>query len=456
MQFSSMVNAENSISVVKDETLPISGHVLGMQPRRSRWQPLLLFFGFLAIYHINGKPQAEIDCVPAPYTAWALVQHGNLDLRHYAEIKPMIGSAVTELPDGTLLSRYPPGSAISAVPVVTPFALICEQPLRSTLMLHLGKLVGAIYAAGAVSVFFLLCQTLVPRAAWPATLLFGLGTGLWSVASQASWMHGPATFWLCLALYVLLRFEASVTWALIVSGVTLGMAVITRPTTALFLLPTMLVVFRFGGFRPLMILGLSAAVPIGLMLAFNYNYFANPFAGGYREEAKQWTTPLWLGMPGLLVAPSRGLLIYTPALLLLPLGVGALIRSQIIVSFRRFLVFGWLAAGFATIMVYARWHAWWGGWCFGPRFLCETMPILCLVFGLGYQGLQTVAQQRFALTLVGLSVLVQFVGVFGHQMKWNARHDIPDQGRSLFSIRDTQIQAHVLHLLRLDRGARTP
>lgn len=454
MQFDSIACSDNSTSMVEAVSRQNMRGSVNVHSRKTARQAAAVFIGFLAIYHLNGKPQAEIDCVPAPYTAWALVQHGDFDLRHYAEIKPMIGSAVTELPDGTLLSRYPPGSAISAVPVVAPFALSREEPLRSTLMLHLGKLVGAIYAAGAVALFFLLCRALVAHAAWPATLLFGLGTSLWSIASQASWMHGPATFWLCLAFYLLLRLEGITVSAQIIAGLSFGMAVLTRPTAVLFLVPALLAVGRFAGIRSLVRLGMSAAAPIGLMLAFNYCYFANPFAGGYRDEAKQWTTPVWLGLPGLLLAPSRGLLIYTPALLLLPFGIGALVRSRSIVYFRRFLIIGWLAAGFATIIIYAHWHAWWGGWCFGPRFLCETMPIFCLVFALGFQGLQSVAQQRFALTLVGLSILVQFVGVFGHQMKWNARHDIPDQGRSLFSIHDTQIQAHILHLLRLDRDAR--
>ena len=35
----------------------------------------------LAVYLANGRPRPEVDCVAAPYEAWALVRHGQLDPR---------------------------------------------------------------------------------------------------------------------------------------------------------------------------------------------------------------------------------------------------------------------------------------------------------------------------------------------------------------------------------------
>jgi hypothetical protein len=108
------------------------------------------------------------------------------------------------------------------------------------------------------------------------------------------------------------------------------------------------------------------------------------------------------------------------------------------------LLLSWLAAAGATLLFYARWYDWRGGWCFGPRFLCETMPILCLLFAVAYSGLPTGWPRRLAAWLVALSVAIHLVGMFGYgaHPEWNLRHELPDQGRCLFSFNDTQIEAH--------------
>jgi hypothetical protein len=72
------------------------------------------------------------------------------------------------------------------------------------------------------------------------------------------------------------------------------------------------------------------------------------------------------------------------------------------------------------------------------------MPILCLLFAVAYSRLAAAWQRRFANGLVALSATVHLVGVFGYSgyVEWNARHSQRDQGRSLFQVRDTQVEAH--------------
>jgi hypothetical protein len=147
----------------------------------------------------------------------------------------------------------------------------------------------------------------------------------------------------------------------------------------------------------------------------------------------------------LLAAPSRGVLVYSPALLLVPLGAVVLWRRPPEHGrLRRDLVLAWLATAAGTIVYYARWHAWAGGWCYGPRFLCEMMPALCLAFALAYSHFQARWQQSAAQALVALSVAVHVVGLFGYPgyPAWCERHTLPDQGRCLFELHDTQIEAH--------------
>lgn len=418
-------------------------------PRRAVLVTALgLFCGCLLVYHLNGRPHAGFDTVGAPYTAWSIIRHGSLDLRRYAELEDFVGTAIFALPDGRWISFRPPGIAVAVAPFVAPLAVFREEPVGITAMHHLGKLAAAVHVAAAVVLFFLMCRRLIPTAAWPATILFAFGTSLYSVASQASWQHGPATFWLTLALFLLTDFTKTmgVQRALLV-GLILGMAILTRPSTAFFLLATGVVFLCQRNGRGLLGLTLASMVMLAVYAAFNYHYFGDPFRGGYARDNWEMPTPFWLGVGGLLAAPSRGVLIYSPALVFLPWGVyrlfGAAASPQ---ENHRLLLLGWLAASAATLILFAKWHDWRGGWCYGPRFLCETMPVCCLLFGYAYLGMSRRWLRGFAVALVAVSVFTHTIGIFGHaaETDWCRRHDKEDQGFCLFELRDTQIEAYTL------------
>jgi hypothetical protein len=337
------------------------------------------------------------------------------------------------------------------LPFVAPLAVFHEEPLADAHMHVLGKFAAACYVAAAAAMFFLTCRQLAPSARWPATILFGLGTCMCSVASQAIWMHGPATFWLCLALWLLMRADEVTVAASFGAGIALGLAVATRPTTAFFALATGAVVLACRRWRQSVAMALAGVVPVILLCAVNWWQFGSPLLGGYAAEYDNESPPLWLGLTGLLIAPSRGVLVYSPALLLAPLGAFILWKCKVdYQGQRRLLLTAWLLAAGATFLYYARWHDWRGGWCFGPRFLCEAMPALCLAFAIGYSHLQARWQRQVACGLVALSVAVHVVGLFGYSgyEAWQLRHSSADHGRCLFQLEDTQIEAHAHAMLR--------
>jgi len=410
-----------------------------------------IFVTCLLVYHATGRAQGEADTVAAPYTAFSMVRHGSLDLRYYPLLRPHLGRVIRELADGSWISERPPGSALMAVPFMAPFAALGEQPPTDIRMDHLGKLAGACSVAAAAVLMFVICLRLVPSAAWPVTVLFAFGTCMCSVASQALWMHGPATLWLCCALYFLSRANGYVPSCRVAAGLALGLAVLTRPTVGLFALATAGALVAERRWRGLLWLVLGGAVPAGMLCLLNWVYFGDVVRGAYATDNWSHSPPLWLGLSGLLVAPSRGVLVYSPALLLVLPGTIRLIRERDDAwgGLRGVLV-AWAIAAGATVVFYARWHDWRGGYCYGPRFLCETMPVLCLLFGIGYAGLRFGWQRRIAVGLVALSVAVHLLGIFGHSghSDWNMRHDLSDDGRCLFAVEDTQIEAHARAMAR--------
>jgi hypothetical protein len=406
---------------------------------KAGWVALLLFVGCMALYHCNGRSHAGVDTMPPTYTAWALVRHGSLDLSPYPELDYLRGNHIVRARDGTWVSIRSPGSALACAPVMVPAALLSERVPRRVILDHLGKLAAAATVAGAVVLFFFLCRSLAPSAAWPATILFAAGTSLWSIASQALWTHGPATFWLCLALYLLLAptegpGKGRGFWA----GLALGLAVLCRPTTALFGAASAVALLakrRWGALAGLTVGGLLA---VSGLLLLNGWLFGDLLRGGYLHDDWQTHPPLWLSLPGLLVAPSRGLFVFSPALLLMPWGLAALrLRSD-----RGVLIAAWSAAAALTVLFYARWHDWAGGWCYGPRFLCEIMPICCLLFALAYASFQRAGARAAAKGLIALSVAVHLVGIFGSNQAeaWFERHERDDGGLCLFELRDTQVE----------------
>ena len=41
---------------------------------------IFVFLAFLGLYSANGRSITEVDCLAAPYAAWALVQNGSFDV----------------------------------------------------------------------------------------------------------------------------------------------------------------------------------------------------------------------------------------------------------------------------------------------------------------------------------------------------------------------------------------
>lgn len=416
-------------------------------------RPIWLFLGCVVFYHLNGRYIAEIDSYVAPYAAWSLATRGTFDVSRFAVATEKAAGATRALPDGRRVSIYPPGSAIAALPLIAPLAMLADEPPKRTAMNRLGKLVAVLYVSGTVVLLQVSVRALAPTAVGAATLLAAAGTLLWSVASQSLWAHGPAAFFVCLAAYLLIvRSPVPSPRGAILAGLALGMAFLIRPTSGLFAGASGVALLASKRAREATCFGIGFGLCAALYVAYNQAWHGNLLVGGYAGSAPAWTTPPWIGIPGLLVAPSRGLLVYSPAFLLVPFGVRRILSSRAGLSAQqRAQLLGSALAAAGTVVLYGRFRDWWGGWCFGPRYLIEVLPILVLVFAFAYQSVLEAWPRwgkRVAWALIALSVLVQSLGVFGHHSGWAERHAA---GAGLFDPRDTQIESHARHLLDLVR-----
>ncbi len=113
---------------------------------------------------------------------------------------------------------------------------------------------------------------------------------------------------------------------------------------------------------------------------------------------KGFSVPLIKGLVWNFFSPYRGLFIYAPSALIVFLGLRnfyAKWRSSLMLL---------LSISTFEILIYSKWWAWHGGWCWGPRFLIPLLPIFLLI---GFAGWS--CGKRPFLSLVAVLFLIGFV-----------------------------------------------
>jgi len=409
--------------------------VTGDGRRRSAAALALALF---VVYNANLRDGGGLDAFGSTVMPVSILAEGDFDLD---ELAPWIRD---ELPvayarglfafgsvqerDGHLLSSYPPGSAVLATPVYAlPWAAGWLEGWHALRVA--GKLSASLIVALSAALLFLALRDGLARG--PALLLaasYGLGTTAWPIASQGMWQHGPGLLCLSAALLALVRLErGGGAGVAALAGAALGFAVIVRTTN---LVPAsalaLFVLLRHR--RHLLPFAAPAAVMAGWLLWYNLSTFgavSGGYGAVYGSAAHSWrehdlssvfSNPLGHGLASILVAPSKGLLVYSPHLLFGLLAALAAFRLR-----ERLALAPWLALWVAaSLVLLAKNRLWWGGTAFGPRYLSETTPALTLLIAAAWPWL---AARRWALRAFGcavaLSISVQALGAFFAPCGWS-------------------------------------
>ncbi|MFZ1988268.1 MAG: hypothetical protein WAW96_00720, partial [Alphaproteobacteria bacterium] len=368
-----------------------------------------------------------------PYTYQQLLESGRLKLvspRYY--LVPSVRT--TAAGEKMYVSTFGPGAAMTALPVYALMRLITGGDLLSqpAMLWYGAKITASLLVAGsAVFVFLTACAFTTSARAALIALAYGLGTGVWSTSSQTLWQHGPNEFFLAMGTYFLIRAEASwkhAAWC----GLAYSVAVACRPTSAIVAaaagvyLLVRLVTTRRTALVPYVL----AALPIAAALAaYNTYYLGGPLKFGQAEVGHKvafsktgsrdlWQTPLWVGAAGLMVSPSRGLLVFSPFMIFALGGLVALWTR------RRYAPLWPVTIAMVVLLGVAfKWFDWWGGWCYGPRPIVDTMPFFALLL---IPVIDWIWRRKAVLTLflilAAWAAAVQVLGVSAYDMfGWNSR-----------------------------------
>ena len=242
----------------------------------------------------------------------------------------------------------------------------------------MAKLSSSLLASLTVGLAYLIARRRVDRArALFIAVALGLGTGVWSTVSQTLWQHETALFGLMLAVFGLTG--TGLRLLLSPSAAGLGLAASSR----LQLLPAVFVLLVAAtwlrGARVGILAAALASVFIVPLALANVRWFGTVLGAAPLLEAlhpavhgtSKTFNLQWEGAAGLLFSPNRGLLIFSPVVALLALGLRPAMKE------------GWrspaalcLAAAAVQFLLYASYSVWWGGHTYGPRYMLDVLPLL--------------------------------------------------------------------------------
>jgi len=369
-----------------------------------------------------------------PYTYGQLRASGRL---WFYSWKYYVVRTEREAPGGVpiFVNTFGPGAGLTALPLFTALHLAYGGDLGSHMaaMWYGGKFLAAILVAGSAVFVFLTARAFTTTG--PSVLIaaaYALGTGVWPVSSQTLWQHGPNDFFLAMGTFFLLGAGADwrrAAWC----GLAYSAAVACRPTSVLVAVAAgvYLAVVCAVRRRPVVLLAyVVAAAPVAVALVvYNTYYFGSPFEFGQAVAGQGvamektgspqlWQTPIWLGAAGLMFSPSRGLLVFSPFM------VFALAGLVVLWTQRRYApLWPVTLATLVLLAVAFMWFDWWGGWCYGPRPIVDTMPFftLLLIPVIDWIWRRKAALAVFAV-LLAWSVFVQGLGAFAYDMLgWNKK-----------------------------------
>ncbi len=262
-------------------------------------------------------------------------------------------------------------------------------------------------------IFYQICTSLFHNKATGIflTVLWGAGTLAWPYA-QFFFSESLITLFLLLACYFLIKAEKNFSEInLFLAGFSFGVAINIRVAIGIYLpafivylfVKNSLISFSLPNFGKQLLLFFSGIFPAICLLAWhNYIRFHSILHTGYVGQS--FTTPLYIGVYGLLFSSGRSLFLYSPLTIL---GLIAL------PDFRRHVpaMYAFIITAFvSTVPFYAKWWTWHGGWSWGPRFLVPLIPFLLIPIGSRLNSRKFIGA-TIILWFISILVIIPGIGV---------------------------------------------
>jgi hypothetical protein len=406
-----------------------------------------LFLALFVTYNANGREIGGSDSQPTKFGARALALRGNLWLDDDVARLPQLAERNSFARDlqGHWRSAYSPAGSISGGVVAVMMRATgadLNAPRGANLI---AVLTASVTVAAAVCLVFL---TLARFASLQISLIvaigLGLGTNYWAMHSQTLAQHDLVAFGTALTLWSWTRpTDGLIRRHLWVGALGLGIALLGRTQVApLAGILGLGLIARVGLSRalgPLLLIG----VMLGTLLIYQWHWFGHPLGAmplleslhpEVHNVAGSLSSEPWIGAAGLLISPNRGLLIYSPVVILALLGIAATRRSLPDWGL------GWGHLGCLVLyLAYSCYTVWWGGHSYGPRYLLDFIVFLAPAAAIQLTHMRARSARLLATFALLWSIVVAGTGAFFAD-NWNTFPASVDRNHErLWDWRDAQI-----------------
>lgn len=406
------------ISAEPDSNGTSAPHEDGSARRERLKLALLIGLVCMLIYNANGRLISTGDTYPARYLPFAILQHRTIHLDPVAAVTAQgRGDSAFWMVHGRN------GHIIPLYPVLVP-VLVTPLYIPSVVYLwlsedggqrfeHVARIMEKISASllaslSAALLFLLLRRRADTTVALLLTVAYAFGTTTWVIGSQALWQHGMGAL-LVIATLLFLTGRVSPARA-IAAGVFCGLIAANRPPDAILAAVLGVYGLYWAGRRHVAWFVSACALPLLLVTAYNF-IAAGHLLGGYglRGSAAFFSNPFLPGIAGLLVSPTRGLLIFSPFLIALALAW----RHRPSRTDDRLLTLAMLAGVVLQIVVYAK-SEWPGGFSWGPRYMNDLLPFLVWMLVPVVSALRRAGRAIFVV-LTAAAITISAIGAFCYE-----------------------------------------
>jgi hypothetical protein len=436
----------------------------------------LIYFGswFSAYkFGINSLVIQSEDTLPALFQPITIIQKGSLYLDEYV---PMMMQRYPHPDDKDYQKGLVPfylrkvGSHyLSAFPIMTPIlsvpvyfvALQLDKAITWEWLIIVSHISSALIVAISGGFLFLLLEKfffLESKKSLLLTFVYLFATINFALISQALWQHGTLQLFLILYLYFMLNYQRqpTVTNGLI-SGFFAGLILLSRPTGAislgvisLFVLVSSLSLSKKIKFILLFIFGVLPSILF--FYYYNSTFYNDIQNQGYSNQIfKNWLSPFPISFIGVWLSPSKGILIYSPILLL---GISGILLIRKSDNYYKRFYYLCLLAIFMHTLIMSFWKHWYGGWSFGYRMSSDVIPLMVLLLAPVLNSEKFSHYRKVFTFLLVISVFVQIAGIVFFDGIWHAAYDKGfvhtqwlwslNNSEAAFNIRRVLVKVHLL------------
>lgn len=379
------------------------------------------------------------DTLPVVPTVVQMLRYGNRDLTRLLPPNPLserwnvftpgeVPYFVREVPTRPgIYSGYSAGMELFAWPGVL-LADATDADLDSDrVQLNIEQTTAAVVAALSLGLFFLTALHIGSLgAAFATTFLLATGSVYLTTLSQIPWHQTGVAFWVSVVVFV--EFVEFVEFrsggkpsfvGTVIQAIACGQMLNCRPSAVTFLIPFGIWVLARDRRRGVVLpaVAMLSFLPWAWLYVAIYQQPLGP-PSSFLSDGENWNFAA--NVDGVLYSPGRGLFVYQPWLLFLPL----LLRRDVRTDADRSTPTGWYAFAAAYAMLHClligSWWGWCGGWCYGPRLVSETIPVLGLLV---VRPVGWLLQRYWGWLLLSLVAAVGFAvhspGVYGRGITWN-------------------------------------